>query len=122
MMADIISYITRPDSASPERKDRREDIAHWNRAEAEQLAAVDGIVLSQDHWDVLIYLRRYYLDHGWPTRPDRLSRELDNAFNERGGSRYLYRLFPAGPLVQGSRIAGLPTPANASNSSFGSVH
>ena len=88
----------------------------------EQLAAGDGIALSQDHWDVIIFLRRYYLDHGWPARPDRLSRELDDAFNERRSSRYLYRLFPAGPLAQCSRIAGLPAPANAINTSFGSVH
>jgi tRNA 2-thiouridine synthesizing protein E len=50
-----------------------------------------------------------------------LSRELDNAFTEQGGARYLYRLFPHGPLAQGARIAGLPVPANVTNASFGSM-
>jgi sulfur relay (sulfurtransferase) DsrC/TusE family protein len=36
---------------------------------------------------------------------------LENALNEQfsalGGSEYLYRLFPGGPVSQGNRIANL---------------
>jgi tRNA 2-thiouridine synthesizing protein E len=46
---------------------------------------------------------------------------MDNAFSTQGGTRYLYRLFPQGPLTQGTRIAGLPEPANVNNESFGYV-
>lgn len=121
-MADINSYITHPDPSPPERVDRREDIADWNRSASEQVAAAEGLELSLDHWDVIMFLRRYYVEHGWPERPDRLSRVLDDTFYDRGGTRYLYRLFPAGPLAQGTRIACLPAPANVTNTSFGSVH
>ena len=77
--------------------------------------------MSDEHWQVIIFLRRYYLEHGWPTRSHQLSRELNKAFTEQGGARYLYRLFPEGPLAQGSRIARLPMPANVTNASFGSM-
>jgi tRNA 2-thiouridine synthesizing protein E len=120
-MADINSYLARPSNDSPERMDRHTDLAHWNRYVSMQLADNEGIELSSEHWDVVVFLRQYYLDHGWPARTDELTRVLDAAFEEQGGSRYLYRLFPRGPLAQGTRIAGLPVPANATDASFGSV-
>jgi tRNA 2-thiouridine synthesizing protein E len=120
-MADINSYITRPSSDAPERMDRHNELAHWDRDRARQAAAGEGMELDDRHWEVITFLRRYYLDHGWPAQSRRLVRELDNAFTDKGGTRYLYRLFPQGPLAQGTRIAGLPEPANVTNQSFGYV-
>jgi len=118
-MADINTYITRPSTDAPERMDRHNELAHWDREHALQAAADEEITLDERHWEVITFLRRYYLDHGWPTQPRMLVRELDNAFADKGGTRYLYRLFPRGPLAQGTRIAGLPEPANVTNRSFG---
>jgi len=120
-MADINSYLARPSDDSPERMDRHNELAHWNRKDTEQAAAAQGIELSGEHWDVIVFLRQHYLDHGWPTHADELTRILDAAFEAQGGTRYLYRLFPGGPLAQGTRIACLPAPANVSSASFGSV-
>lgn len=120
-MADINAYITRPSSDTPERMDRHNELAHWDRDCALQAAASEGIELDDRHWEVITFLRRYYLDHGWPAQSRRLVRELDIAFTDKGGTRYLYRLFPQGPLAQGTRIAGLPEPANVTNQSFGYV-
>ena len=120
-MADINAYITRPSTDSPERMDRHNELAHWDRDCALQAAAREGIELDDRHWEVITFLRRYYLDHGWPAESRRLVRELDIAFTDRGGTRYLYQLFPQGPLAQGTRIAGLPEPANVTNQSFGYV-
>src|SRR6056297_2149053 len=36
------------------------DSAHWDRAVAEALAAEEGIVLGDAHWEILALLRRYY--------------------------------------------------------------
>jgi tRNA 2-thiouridine synthesizing protein E len=118
-MADINTYITRPSLDAPERMDRHNELAHWDRDSARESAAHEGIELTDRHWQVITFLRRYYLDHGWPARPRVLIRELDEAFHNQGGTRYLYRLFPRGPLAQGTRVAGLPEPANVTNQSFG---
>ena len=118
-MADINAYITRPSSDAPDRMDRHNELAHWNREIALESAAHEEIELGDRHWKVITFLRRYYLDHGWPAQPRILIRELDKAFRDEGGTRYLYRLFPRGPLAQGARIAGLPKPANVTNQSFG---
>ena len=120
-MADINTYISRPSHDAPERMDRHNEIAHWDRESAVQTAAGEGIELGDAHWEVITFLRRYYLDHGWPDQPRILINAMDRAFSEQGGTRYLYRLFPQGPLTQGTRIAGLPEPANVNNRSFGYV-
>jgi tRNA 2-thiouridine synthesizing protein E len=118
-MADINTYITRPSFDAPEHMDRRNELMHWSRGATRKLAAIEGMTLSDEHWKVVVFLRRYYLEHGWPTHPHRLVRELDKAFSGAGGTRYLYRLFPRGPLAQGTRISGLPAPVNVTNESFG---
>jgi tRNA 2-thiouridine synthesizing protein E len=120
-MADINTYITRPSPDAPERMDRHNELAHWDRDCALESAAREGIELGEEHWTLITFLRRYYLDHGWPAQPRVLIRELDKTFQAEGGTRYLYRLFPQGPLAQGARIAGLPEPANVTNKSFGYV-
>jgi tRNA 2-thiouridine synthesizing protein E len=51
-----------------------------------------------------------------------MTRELEQDFAEAGGRRFLYTLFPGGPLAQGCKLAGLPLPQGTLNRSFGSVH
>jgi len=46
---------------------------------------------------------------------------LEEHFHGRGGLRFLYELFPGGPVAQGCRIAGLQPPAGSTDRSFGSV-
>ena len=120
-MADINTYISRPSFDPPERVDRHNELLQWDRDTTIDLAARDGMTLSDEHWKVIVYLRRYYLEHGWPSHTHTLVRELDMAFSAAAGTRYLYRLFPRGPLAQGARISGLPVPANVMDESFGYV-
>jgi tRNA 2-thiouridine synthesizing protein E len=58
-------------------------------------------------------------------KPDVSIRELhdalDERFHSRGGMKYLYKLFPGGPVAQGCELAGLPVPAGAKDKSFGSA-
>ena len=46
---------------------------------------------------------------------------LDEKFHSKGGMKYLYRLFPSGPVAQGCRIAGIEPPSGSIDNSFGSV-
>ncbi|MBW9276149.1 MAG: TusE/DsrC/DsvC family sulfur relay protein [Candidatus Thiodiazotropha sp. (ex. Lucinisca nassula)] len=94
----------------------------WERSKSADLAQNEGIVLSDDHWAVIAYLRKHYLEHGLPSNARTLAKTLNQQFSTQGGSKYLHRLFPGGPITQGSRFANLPTPANATDISFGSSY
>jgi tRNA 2-thiouridine synthesizing protein E len=68
---------------------------------------------------VLVFLRKYYLDHGLPITARTTSRALNKNFIVQGGNKYLYQLFSGGPVTQGSRLANLRTPAYATDLSYG---
>lgn len=118
---DIKKFIAGESSPAQDPQGHLLDLPPWDEGEAERLAAQMGIVLTDEHWAVLRFLRERYRQLG-PAKSGRvLSEELARAFEERGGRKYLYRLFPRGPVTEGSRIAGLPLPAYTTDPSFGSV-
>lgn len=94
----------------------------WSRESAERAGKQEGLRLEDDHWTALRALQQYFSRH----EPGDISlRELhdalDESFHHKGGIRYLYTLFPGGPVAQGCRLAGLEPPAGAADKSFGSV-
>lgn len=97
--------------------------AGWTRAEASSAAQADGVVPDEAHWEAVRALQEYFARH--TDVPSINSRELHDALEEHfhslGGMRYLYTLFPGGPVTQGCRIAGLQTPAGSADPGFGSV-
>lgn len=92
----------------------------WSEETAREAAAKEGITLTEEHWDVVRFLRERYRERGQPKSARRIVEELERRYGAKGGRRYLYRLFPDGPVTQGSRIAGLPLPPYATDPSFGS--
>jgi tRNA 2-thiouridine synthesizing protein E len=94
----------------------------WNRARSVDLATSEGFELTDQHWHVISYLREQYLEHGLPRFARSTARALNKQFAEQGGSKYLHNLFPGGPVTQGSRLANLRTPANATDISFGTSY
>ena len=94
----------------------------WSKEAALQLAEREKLALGPDHWEVLAALQDYYArQQGAPIRRRALHDALDEKFHHKGGLRYLYMLFPGGPLAQGCRLAGLEPPAGAFDPSYGSV-
>ena len=89
------------------------DPAAWTPAVAGQMASVDGILLSRDHWTVLEIFREYHaaFDIEPPMRA-LIKRVREKLGPEKGNSRYLYQLFPEGPGTQACRYAGLPRPVS----------
>lgn len=94
----------------------------WQPSDAQKLAAEQGIELSSQHIEALRALQEYFFRHDKSgTNVRELHDALDERFHTRGGLKYLYKLFPGGPVAQGCVLAGLPVPPGASNKSFGSV-
>lgn len=94
----------------------------WSPRLASRLADEEGIVLTDEHWQIIFCLRESYrlLGPAWTARE--MTHRLQGEYAEVGGLHYLYELFPHGPLAQACRLAGLPLPLGTLSSSFGSVH
>lgn len=114
-----IKVIDNPDAPSPRRSDREIDLESWDEAQANAVAAQEGIELDKARWEVIHCLRDYYLNQDPPESGRQISDMLDERFADRGGNKYLRRLFPNGPVTQGMRIAGLPLPPHTMDEGFG---
>lgn len=117
--ADINQY-TREPVADPDFPDAP---LGWSRSEALEIARREKIGLTEDHWEAVRALQRYYARHddGTPINLRELHDALDEHFHARGGLRFLYTLFPGGPIAQSCLLAGLKAPPIATDRSFGSV-
>lgn len=95
---------------------------NWSQEETRAAAEKEGLELTGEHWEVMRALQDYYARHDEPSINLReLHDALDEKFHAQGGVKYLYQLFPGGPIAQGCRLAGLKAPFMASDRSFGSV-
>jgi tRNA 2-thiouridine synthesizing protein E len=97
--------------------------AGWTAESAQLAAREEGLELGDDHLEALRALQEYWARHSQSASVNlRLLHDaLDEKFHQKGGMRYLYMLFPGGPVAQGCRFAGLPVPAGAIDRGFGSV-
>ena len=97
-------------------------LAPWSPLFAQRQAEAEGIFLTDEHWEIVIYLRERYREHGGARSAREILKELEEKFTDGQGRRNLYELFPGGPVRQGSKIAGLPQLDYTADKSFGSVH
>jgi len=95
----------------------------WMREEALAATRAEGLELTEDHWETIRALQNYYAHHEDETVINLrdLHDALDEHFHPKGGIKYLYTLFPQGPIAQSCRLAGLKAPFIATDPSFGSV-
>src|SRR5512140_1739019 len=83
----------------------------WAPEDAEYQARTDGLTLTEDHWEVVRGLQELFARSEEPVlRARDLHDALDEHFHHKGGIKYLYELFPMGPVAQGCRLAGLLPP------------
>ncbi|MFT5757858.1 MAG: tRNA 2-thiouridine synthesizing protein E [Alteromonadaceae bacterium] len=88
------------------------DFKQWNEELAILIAENDQFVLSSEHWEVIHFVRKFYLQYNTSPAIRALTKAMKAEFGEdKASSRYLYRLFPEGPAKQATKYAGLPKPA-----------
>lgn len=84
----------------------------WTPQLAQKLAEEEAIELSEAHWEVVHFVREFYLQFNTSPAVRMLVKAMAQKYGEeKGNSRYLFRLFPKGPAKQATKIAGLPKPA-----------
>lgn len=96
------------------------EIDEWSHEIARELARTEGLELTEAHFAVLDYLRNYVIEQGGSREnAHKLLRTLEDRFATEGGGRWLYSLFPGGPIRQGTKIASLPEAPHVVDTSFG---
>lgn len=87
------------------------DPADWSEEAAETLARAEGIALTEEHWSVLRFMRRYYDEHAIPADARFAIRFLAEERGHGANARKrLFELFPYGYVKQACRIAGMRRP------------
>ncbi|SFO07485.1 tRNA 2-thiouridine synthesizing protein E [Xenorhabdus japonica] len=83
----------------------------WQEGMAPIIAEQETITLTEQHWEVIRFVREFYEEFNTSPAIRMLVKAISQKYGEeKGNSRYLYRLFPKGPAKQATKIAGLPKP------------
>ncbi len=98
------------------------ELAPWDPEQAKKIAGSMDIDLTDAHYEVLRFLRAVYEENNSVKHARTLTQALDEKFESKGGLKYLYTLFPNGPVSQGCRIAGVPLPGDSQDQSFGTAY
>ncbi len=85
------------------------NLDEWSEDYAVALAKQEELDLTEEHWDVIRYLREYYQEHSVQAQVRNMIKHFSEAWGkERGNNHYLHEIFPkGGPQKQGNRMAGL---------------
>lgn len=87
------------------------NLADWNEDIAKEIAKTENVEMSENHWEVVNFLRSYYDEFQIAPAVRVLTKAIGKQLGEeKGNSKYLYELFPYGPAKQACKIAGLPKP------------
>lgn len=87
------------------------DSQQWSEEIIPLLAEQENIELTNEHLEIIRFVRAFYLEFNTSPAIRMLVKAVSQQFGEeKGNSRYLYRLFPKGPAKQATKLAGLPKP------------
>lgn len=109
----LLVVLTVPGAPETDKEGFLKNTGDWNPTIAEQLAELDGITLSEDHWEVIHLVRDYYQNYRLFPANRVLVTKVREAFGEsKGNSIHLMKLFTGKPAKHIAKIAGLPKPPN----------
>lgn len=106
---------------SQERTHRKKLLDDIGESQMREAASEEGITLTNEHLGVIECLRDYFLEFGEAKKGRDLEEMLNEVFVGHGGRKFLWNLYPGGPVTQGMRIAGLPIPKQTGDKGFGTV-
>jgi tRNA 2-thiouridine synthesizing protein E len=87
------------------------DEQQWSRVVADALAQRNGLTLTEEHWKIIQFVRDYHDAYAIEPPMRALVKALAALIGKAAGnSRFLYQLFPDGPIKEASRYAGLAKP------------
>jgi len=81
----------------------------WSEEVAEEFARQEKLQLTEDHWDVIRFMREYYDEH--QVIPD--ARYVIKHLSPRLGAaarNKLFEMFPYGYVKQACKVAGMKRP------------
>lgn len=86
-----------------------QDLSAWSEDFARAQAESEDLVLTEEHWDVIHFLREYYAEHNVQAQVRSMIKYFSQVWGpEHGTNHHLHDLFPkGGPQKQGNRLAGL---------------
>jgi tRNA 2-thiouridine synthesizing protein E len=88
------------------------DITQWSEKLAEHLSNEDGLNLTEDHWEVIKFMRAYYIRYQITPMPKVIVKKLNDIIHfKKYGVKYLYQLFPRTPITHACKYAGIPRPS-----------
>lgn len=83
----------------------------WNESVALTLAQDENIEMTDDHWDVVHFMRDYYDEHQVAADARFAIKHLAERVG-RDAQKRLFVLFPYGYVKQACKIAGMRRPRN----------
>lgn len=87
------------------------DPEDWDATVAERLAAEEDLVLEDDHWKVIRFIRDHYAEHQVAVDARFVIRYLAEDLGKGDAARsYLFELFPYGYVKQACKVAGMRRP------------
>ncbi len=84
-------------------------VDQWSEDFARARAQMEGLELTDAHWEVIYFLRDYYEEHQVQAQVRFMIKHFTETWGvERGNNHNLHAMFPiGGPQKQGNRLAGL---------------
>ena len=87
------------------------DPSQWTEKVAEALAREEGVVLTEEHWVVIRFVREYYEQHHIAPDARHVMKHLAATKGaDKAGRNDLFVLFPYGYVKQACKIAGMRKP------------
>ncbi len=83
------------------------NINDWNEEIAAEIFAEEGIDPTQEHWDVVKYVRQETLNGDEPNERS-IMKAMGKIWGRKVSSKEMYEMFPGMPSKQGLKIGGCP--------------